>query len=194
MFPSNLVQQFPSSIHVFPPSSSFFDHEKDGIHFNHHHHHNNQFVNRDCFFHAYNNLAPPPVFPDNIMVRQQQQQLSKGSGFQYSDDNSSLLESVIYPSKKKMANMKKDGHSKIHTSQGPRDRRVRMSIESNVTPQSSFWCQIESKKGSNERASESIMEPKSVLSSPVLYGYQHNVLVSNDLSSQIKYPTFLNLQ
>ncbi|KAI3760875.1 hypothetical protein L1987_51276 [Smallanthus sonchifolius] len=135
MFPSNHVQQFPSSIHVFPPSSSFFDHEKEGIHFNHHHyhhhHHNNQFVNGDCFFHAYNNLAPPQVFTDNIMVRQhhQQQQLSKGSGFHYSDDNSSLLESVIYPSKEKMSNMKKDGHSKIHTAQGPRDRRVRMSIE-----------------------------------------------------------------
>nr|WGT69862.1 CYC2d [Tagetes erecta] len=312
MFPSNLVQQFPSSIHVFPPSTtSFFDLEKDGIHFNHHHyhhhhHHNNQFLNGDCFLHAYNALAPPPVVTDNIMVRQPQQ-VSKGSGFHYSDDNSSLLESVIYPSNKKLSNIKKDGHSKIHTAQGPRDRRVRMSIDvarkffylqdllgfdkasrtldwlftksktaimelveearrgctsstrattdqyelvfqenvkrsrsdeddkgqkkpgskcfegkkkrkyrsvvdvnhsrtearararertkeklqnknldsaSNVTPQSSFWTQNESKKGNNN---ERTSEPS------VLYGYHHNGLMSNDLSSQMKYAGFLNL-
>lgn len=308
MFPSNLVQQFPPSIHVFSPSAtSFFDLEKDGIHFNHHHyhhhhHHNNQFGNGDCFLHAYNGLAPPPVIADNIMVRQQQQQqqVSKGSGFHYSDDNSSLLDSIIYPSKKKLSNMKKDGHSKIHTAQGPRDRRVRMSIDvarkffylqdllgfdkasrtidwlftrsktaimelveetrrcssstrattdqyevvfeesvkrsisdeeekgrkkasgskcfegkkkrkyrsvvdvnhsrtearararertkeklqnkkvdsaSNVTQHSSFWTQNESKKGE----------------SSVMYGYHHNGLMSNDLSSQMKYAGFLNL-
>ncbi|KAJ0457564.1 putative transcription factor TCP family [Helianthus annuus] len=305
MFPSNLVQPHPSSIHVFPSSSSLFDLEKDGVHFHHHyhHHHNNQFINGDCFFHGYN-TAPPPVLTDNI----------KGSGFHYSDDHNSLLEAVIYPSKKKVANMKKDGHSKIHTAQGPRDRRVRMSIdvarkffylqdllgfdkasktldwlftkskiaikelveemkhcsspgatdqcedvfqetlkrsgeeldkgekkksapkfvdakkkrkyrsvvdvnqsraearararertkeklqskklddESKKVPhESSFWSQIESKKAFNERTNESIMEPKIPMSSSVVYGYQHNFLVPNDSSSQIKYTSFLNL-
>ncbi|XP_076908917.1 uncharacterized protein LOC143566000 [Bidens hawaiensis] len=326
MFSSNHVQQLPPSIHVFPPSTSFFDLEKDGVHFNHHHyhhhlhHHNNQCVNGECFYHAYNTLAPPPQ-------QMQHQQPCKGSGFHYSDDNSNLLESVIYPSKKKVPNMKKDGHSKIHTAQGPRDRRVRMSIDvarkffylqdllgfdkasktldwlftksktaikelveemkhcsspgatdkcevvfqetlktrsdeedkgkkkkptpkyvdgkkkrkyrsvvdvnhsraearararertkeklqtkkldnesknvmrdcyhslspSNLTQQSSFWSQIESKKECNERTGESIMKPKVPMSSSVLYGYQHNVLVPNDLSSQVKYTSFLNL-
>nr|AXM05082.1 cycloidea-like protein [Cosmos bipinnatus] len=321
MFSSNPFQQLPSSIHVFHPSTSFFDLEKDGVHFNHHHyhhhhhHHNNQFVNGDCFHHAYNSLPPPPP---------QHQQSYKGSGLHYSDENSSLLESVIYPSKKKVPNMKKDGHSKIHTAQGPRDRRVRMSIDvarkffylqdllgfdkasktldwlftksktaikelveemkhcsspgatdkcevvfqetlksrsdegqkkkptpkyvegkkkrkyrsivdvnqsraearararerakeklqtkkldneskkvirdcyhsgspSNVTQQSSFWSQIESKKEYNERIYETIIEPKVSMSSSVLYGYHHNVLVPNDLSSQTKYTSFLNL-
>nr|AXM05104.1 cycloidea-like protein [Galinsoga parviflora] len=285
MFSSNPFQQLPSSIHVFPPSSSFFEPEKDGFHFNHHHyhhhhHHNNQFGNGDCFFHAYNSLAPPPVITDNIMVRQHQ----------YSDDNSSLLESVIYPCKKKMSNMKKDGHSKIHTAQGPRDRRVRMSIEvarkffylqdllgfdkasktldwlftksktaikevveagkhrssQGATDQyevvfqetlkrrsdeedkgqkkSALKCVDGKKKRKHrsvvdvnqsraearararertkeklqnkkldERVSESNMLPKIPMSSPVLYGYQPNGLVSNDLNSQIKFAGFLNL-
>nr|AXM05013.1 cycloidea-like protein [Berkheya purpurea] len=320
--------QLPSSIHVFPPSSSFFDLEKDGVYFNHHNP-NNQFVTGDCFFHAYNNLAPPPVVTDNIMVRQHQ--LGKGSGLQYCDDNNHLLESVIYPSRKKVANTKKDGHSKINTAQGPRDRRVRLSIEvaqkffylqdllgfdkasktldwlftksqtaikelveemkhcssssatdqcevvfqetikrgtdeedkgqkkksapkyvegkrkkmtrkyksgvdvnqsraearararertkeklhnkklddeskkvpddcyrpispSNLTLQSSFWSQIDSQNDYNDRTGESIMEPKNSTPSSVLYGYQHNLVASNDLSSQTKYTSFLNLQ
>nr|AXM05049.1 cycloidea-like protein [Aster indicus] len=131
MFSSNPFQQFPSSIHVFPSSSSFFDLEKDGVHFNHPNpnlSHNSHFVTGDRFFHAYNSLPPSPVITDNTVVMQQEM-LSKRSAFQYYDDNSNLLESVIYPSKKKMSNMKKDGHSKIHTAQGPRDRRVRLSIE-----------------------------------------------------------------
>nr|AXM05087.1 cycloidea-like protein [Bidens pilosa] len=309
MVSSNPFQQLPSSIHVFPPSTSFFDLEKEGVHFNHHHyhhhlhHHNNQCVNGECFYHTYNTLAPPP------------QQLQHQQPCHYSDDNSNLLESVIYPSKKKVPNTKKDGHSKIHTAQGPRDRRVRMSIDvarkffylqdllgfdkasktldwlftksktaikelveemkhcsspgatdncevvfqetlktrsdeegkgqkrkpapkyvdgkkkrkyrsvvdvnhsraeararargrtkeklqtkkldtkspSNVTQQSSFWSQIESKTEYNERTGESIMKPKVPMSSSVVYGYQHNVLVPNDLSSQIKYTSLLNL-
>nr|AXM04974.1 cycloidea-like protein [Adenocaulon himalaicum] len=123
MFSSNPFPQLPSSFHVFPPQNSFFELEKDGVFFNHHKH-NNQFVSGDCFLHAYNNLAPPPI-TDNItpckqdFVREQQ----------YCDDNSHLLESVIYSPKKKMTTSKKDGHSKIYTAQGPRDRRVRLSIE-----------------------------------------------------------------
>ncbi|GJY55629.1 RAY1-like protein [Tanacetum coccineum] len=121
MFSSNpFHQQVPSSIHVFQPSS-FFDLEKDGVYMNRQNY-NNQFDTGDCFYNA-----PPPVVNSNIMDRQQQ--VCKESEFQYCDDNSQLLESVIYHTKKKMVNSKKDGHSKIHTAQGPRDRRVRLSID-----------------------------------------------------------------
>nr|ACC54348.1 CYCLOIDEA-like 3 [Gerbera hybrid cultivar] len=126
MFSSNPFPQLPPSIHVFPPQNSFFELEKDGDYLNNHDH-NNQFVSGDCFFNAYNNIAPPPV-TDNI-TEHQNQQLSKGSGLQYCDDNNHFLESVAYSSKKKMGTSKKDGHSKIYTAQGPRDRRVRLSIE-----------------------------------------------------------------
>nr|AXM05028.1 cycloidea-like protein [Tephroseris rufa] len=126
MFSSNPFQHIPSSIHVYP-SSSFFDLEKDGVPFNHHND-INQFVSGDCIFDAYGGLVHPPVIEDNIIVRQQEL-ITEESGFHYCDDKSNLLESVIYSSKKKMTNMKKDGHSKIHTAQGPRDRRVRLSIE-----------------------------------------------------------------
>nr|AXM05042.1 cycloidea-like protein [Osteospermum ecklonis] len=309
MFSSNPFQQLPSTIHVYPPSGSLFDLEKDGVHLNQ----NNHFVTGDCFYHA-----PLPVVTDH-MVRH------------YCDYNNNLLESVTYPSKKKMTNLKKDGHSKIHTAQGPRDRRVRLSIEvarkffylqdllgfdkasktldwlftksktaikelveemkhssssgatdqcevfqetimrisnekdkgekkksvpnvlegkrkktarkyksgvdvnqsrvearararertkeklqnqkldddskkvhddcyrpvspSNITPQSSFWSQIESQNEYNDKsAGESTMQPIVSMTSSMLYSYQHNLLVPNDLSSQIKYTSFLNLQ
>nr|GEV05205.1 hypothetical protein [Tanacetum cinerariifolium] len=110
----------PSSIHVFQPSS-FFDLEKDGVYMNRQNY-NSQFDTGDGFYNA-----PPPVINSNIMDRQQQ--VCKESEFQYCDDNSQLLESVIYHTQKKMVNSKKDGHSKIHTAQGPRDRRVRLSID-----------------------------------------------------------------
>nr|GEX80561.1 hypothetical protein [Tanacetum cinerariifolium] len=116
----NLDIKVPSSIHVFQPSS-FFDLEKDGVYMNRQNY-NSQFDTGDGFYNA-----PPPVINSNIMDRQQQ--VCKESEFQYCDDNSQLLESVIYHTQKKMVNSKKDGHSKIHTAQGPRDRRVRLSID-----------------------------------------------------------------
>ncbi|KAI7727712.1 hypothetical protein M8C21_008344 [Ambrosia artemisiifolia] len=234
------------------------------------------------------------------MVRQQQQQLCKGPGFLYNNYHNSLLDEVLCPSKKKVTNIKKDGHSKIHTAQGPRDRRVRMSIDvarkffylqdmlgfdkasktldwlftksktaikelveemkQCSSPGATDQCEVvfqellkrrddeeeekglkkksgskyvdakkkrkyrsvvdvnqsraearararertkekmqnkkldESKKEYNERTSVSIMEPKIPMSSSMLYGnYQHNALVANGLSSQIKYTSFLNL-
>ncbi|PWA46053.1 flower asymmetry transporter CYC1 [Artemisia annua] len=121
MFSSNpFHQQVPSSIHVFQPSS-FFDLENDGVYVKHQNY-NSQFDTGGCVYNA-----PPPVVNSNIMERQHQ--VCKESEFQYCDDNSQLLESVIYHTKKKMVNSKKDGHSKIHTAQGPRDRRVRLSID-----------------------------------------------------------------
>nr|AXM04973.1 cycloidea-like protein [Adenocaulon himalaicum] len=117
MFSSNPFPQIPSSIYVAPhPSSSFFDLDKNGCFFNHHEHNSNPFLSGDRSVHAYNYNSNP-------------QDLVRHQGLQYCDDHNDLLESVIYPSKKKIATLKNDGHSKIYTSQGPRDRRVRLSIE-----------------------------------------------------------------
>nr|AXM05017.1 cycloidea-like protein [Doronicum orientale] len=92
---------FPSSIHDFyPPSGVFFSQEKDGVYFNHHH-----YVAGDCSF----DHAPPPPPPP---IKQP------------------CSDSVISPSRKRVnAASKKDRHSKIFTAQGPRDRRVRLSID-----------------------------------------------------------------
>nr|AXM04988.1 cycloidea-like protein [Myripnois dioica] len=104
---------FPSSTHGFPPPSGiFFGHEKDGVYFNHH-----PYVAGDCSFdYASNTIALPPS-------------PVKGSGLQFFDNHNHLPDSVISPSKKRVAASKKDRHSKIFTAQGARDRRVRLSIE-----------------------------------------------------------------
>ncbi|KAI3503178.1 hypothetical protein L1887_31615 [Cichorium endivia] len=106
----NFSNPFPSSIHGFPPSSGvFFGQEKDGVHFNPH-----PFIAGDCSVN--HSPAPPPI---------------KGSITQNSDNRNhlNLSESVISPSRKRVAASKKDRHSKIFTAQGPRDRRVRLSID-----------------------------------------------------------------
>ncbi|XP_076881061.1 transcription factor CYCLOIDEA-like [Bidens hawaiensis] len=122
MFSANIFQQLPSSTHAFSPSSYSFELENDGIiHLNHHHHNNisNQFVNGDCFFQE--NNAP----------------LGQGLGLQSSnDDQSGLLESVIYPYVNKATNTKKYSRRKIETAQGPRDGRVRMSMDVAIK----FFC------------------------------------------------------
>nr|AXM04963.1 cycloidea-like protein [Calycera herbacea] len=102
MFSSNPFPQLTSSVHGFPPPSNPFF-ETDTLYF-HHHNNNHPFVSGDC---------PPPPAPENISQQQQQQLL--------------IMRSVISPAK--MAAVKKDRHSKIHTAQGPRDRRVRLSID-----------------------------------------------------------------
>nr|AXM05086.1 cycloidea-like protein [Bidens pilosa] len=123
MFSSNPFPQIPSPIHVSHP---FFDLQKDDVYFTHHEHNNNNpFVTGgDSFnFHSYNGFSPPPpaVCTDEH---------EGGAGLQYCEDYyNDLLESVVYPSKKKVVTSKKDGHSKIYTAQGPRDRRVRLSID-----------------------------------------------------------------
>ncbi|XP_023746487.1 transcription factor CYCLOIDEA [Lactuca sativa] len=119
MFSSNLSQKIPSSSHVSPTFSSFF--EKVGFYFSHHENNSNPFV------------SPPPSSPPPEVTANTQdltcQQVQEGSVLQYSDDYDDLLESIVYPCKKKTVNSKKDGHSKINTAQGPRDRRVRLSID-----------------------------------------------------------------
>nr|AXM04983.1 cycloidea-like protein [Atractylodes lancea] len=135
MFSSN---PFPSFTNVFPPPNSFFDHQEDDVHFNFHQRNDDPFISDEYFFHAYNTTAPPPppvmenfttIIKHDFARRQQQQQLSEGSGLQYCEDHDDLLDSVISSCKKKLVASKKDGHSKIYTARGPRDRRVRLSIE-----------------------------------------------------------------
>ncbi|KAJ0526865.1 putative transcription factor TCP family [Helianthus annuus] len=48
---------------------------------------------------------------------------------QFYEDHDDLLESVVSSYKKKIVTTKKDGHSKICTAGGLRDRRVRLSID-----------------------------------------------------------------
>nr|XP_043616197.1 transcription factor CYCLOIDEA-like [Erigeron canadensis] len=116
MFSSNPFPHLSSSANVlFPPTNSFFDHEKDDVEFH------NSFLSGDYKILAYNNSAKQLVM--------QEQQFSEGSGLQYGEDHDDLLDSVISPYKMKMAALKKDGHSKIETARGPRDRRVRLSID-----------------------------------------------------------------
>nr|AXM04966.1 cycloidea-like protein [Schlechtendalia luzulifolia] len=134
MFPSNPFPQLPSSIHVFPPPNSLFNPEKEAVCFNHHGQNVPPFVSADWVLNAYNIHAPPPPCPlamDNFDTNKQtffsqhQDDLGQVSNLQYYDDHNHLLE----PVRKKMGTRKNDGHSKIFTAQGPRDRRVRLSID-----------------------------------------------------------------
>ncbi|KAL8200625.1 hypothetical protein R6Q57_011964 [Mikania cordata] len=101
---------FPSSIHGLPPSGMFSGQEKDGVYFNHH-----PFFTEE--YYSFDHAPPPPPVKD--------------SGLQNCDDHNhqKLSDSVISPSRKRVAGPKKDRHSKIFTAQGPRDRRVRLSID-----------------------------------------------------------------
>nr|AXM05070.1 cycloidea-like protein [Inula linariifolia] len=126
MFSSNPFSQVPSSTtNVFSPPNSFFDHQKDHeLHFNYHQRIQTPFISGDILFHTYNTPAPPPV-TGNVSA-----QFSEGSVLQDCEDvHDDLSDSVISPYKKKIATSKKDGHSKIYTARGPRDRRVRLSID-----------------------------------------------------------------
>nr|AXM05075.1 cycloidea-like protein [Gaillardia pulchella] len=113
MFSSNPFSHVPSSTNLFSHSSSFFNNEKDDIQFNYHQQINNPSISTDYVCHTFNC----------------QQQNSEGSGMQYFENHKDLLDSVVFPYKNKTVASKKDGHSKIHTAKGPRDRRVRLSID-----------------------------------------------------------------
>ncbi|KAL4568623.1 hypothetical protein LXL04_024238 [Taraxacum kok-saghyz] len=110
----NFSNSFPSPINGFPHSSGvFFTQEKDGIHFNHHHH---PFVAGDC---SLDHVHQPPLPIKESIIQNFDNR-----------NHQNLSESVNSPSKKTLlASSKKDRHSKIFTAQGPRDRRVRLSIE-----------------------------------------------------------------
>ncbi|XP_071713171.1 transcription factor CYCLOIDEA-like [Rutidosis leptorrhynchoides] len=99
MFPTNPFSHLPSSTHVFPPSISFLDHEK--------HHIYNSFQ-----------VASENNFTQDLGV--------EGLGLEQSVDK---YNNHVFGSEKIKKSVKKDHHSKIHTSKGFRDRRVRLSIE-----------------------------------------------------------------
>nr|AXM04984.1 cycloidea-like protein [Atractylodes lancea] len=131
MFSSNPFPQLASSIHVFPPPNSFLDYEKDGVYSNHHHHYhrnNNPSVSGDCCLHAYSPPPPTEKFATSKRDSVEQQQLIQVLGLEHWEDYHHLFGSGVSPTKKRKTS-KKDHHSKIHTAQGPRDRRVRLSIE-----------------------------------------------------------------
>ncbi|XP_076888441.1 uncharacterized protein LOC143538880 [Bidens hawaiensis] len=130
MFSSNPCSQFPSSTSVFSPTNSIFDYEKDdynnnNAHFNYYQQIHNPFLSSqssdfDC--HTYSHPSRPfPVTYDVSTLKQ-----DFGIQPTYSaNHNNDLLESVVFSCNKKMGT----SHSKIHTAQGPRDRRVRLSID-----------------------------------------------------------------
>nr|AMR68929.1 flower asymmetry transporter CYC2a [Chrysanthemum x morifolium] len=116
----NSSNPFPSSCHGFHPPSSFFSgQEKDG---GYHH----PFVAQDCSFnHA--PLPPPPPIKVSHLENYDKNNHNYSNGHDHNHLNSS--DSVISPPRKRVAASKKDRHSKIFTAQGPRDRRVRLSID-----------------------------------------------------------------
>ncbi|KAI3726214.1 hypothetical protein L1987_66012 [Smallanthus sonchifolius] len=102
MFSSEPFSQVPSSTNVFSPPNSFLHYEQeDNAHFNYHHQINNPF----------NNFVCPADQVEDFVLQQQ--------------DHNDLLDSVVSSYKKKLASSKqRDGHSKIYTARGLRDRRV----------------------------------------------------------------------
>ncbi|KAI3784982.1 hypothetical protein L1987_44090 [Smallanthus sonchifolius] len=115
MFSSDPFSQVPSSTNVFSPPNSFLDYEEDNDHFNYHQQINNPFYTSNDF------VCPA----DQVTTLKQDFVLQQ----QYSEDHNDLLDSVVSSYKKKMASSKRDGHSKIYTARGLRDRRVRLSID-----------------------------------------------------------------
>nr|BBE14739.1 cycloidea-like 2a protein [Dahlia pinnata] len=110
----------PSSIHGLPPSSIFLGQEKDGVYFNHH----PFFPGEYCSFDP-----PPPVKELSGLQTSDNNNNNNSNNTNNNDGHLKLSDSVISPSRKRVAASKKDRHSKIFTAQGPRDRRVRLSID-----------------------------------------------------------------
>ncbi|XP_076883327.1 uncharacterized protein LOC143532067 [Bidens hawaiensis] len=106
---------FPSSIHGLPPSSIFLGQEEDGVFFNHH-----QFFTGE--YYSFDHPPPPPVKDSGL-------QNPENNNNNNNNNNLKLSDSLISPSRKRVAASKKDRHSKIFTAKGPRDRRVRLSID-----------------------------------------------------------------
>lgn len=112
MFSTNPFPHLTSSIQVSPPSNSFLDLEKDDPYFYHNHMSNNPFDPGDCF-------------PGREKFSTGNLNLLEELGLEKYDEDTHIFESDT----KQNHTSKKDHHSKIHTAQGPRDRRVRLSIE-----------------------------------------------------------------
>ncbi|KAJ0726892.1 putative transcription factor TCP family [Helianthus annuus] len=109
---------FTSSIHGLPPSSNIFlGQEKDGVYFN------PFFTGEYCSF-------DPPIKESELQNCENNNNNDNNKNNHNNNNNHlKLSDSVISPSRKRVAASKKDRHSKIFTAQGPRDRRVRLSID-----------------------------------------------------------------
>ncbi|KAF5791842.1 putative transcription factor TCP family [Helianthus annuus] len=109
MSSSNPFPHPTSTIHyVFPPSNCYLDQEKDDLYTDH----PNPFLSGDCL-----------MAKEDITTSKKD--LVEEIGLEQCDEYNNLFWSEIQNKK----SSKKDHHSKIHTAQGPRDRRVRLSIE-----------------------------------------------------------------
>ncbi|KAI3768423.1 hypothetical protein L2E82_19091 [Cichorium intybus] len=134
MFSSNPFPEFPFSPNVYFPSNFLFDSEKDTACFNYHLNNNYPFISGACFPDHYNSFADPSPTIENITtitrdINTKQQDFSEEPVLESFQDHDGLLESVISFSEKKPRASNKDWHSKIYTARGPRDRRVRLSID-----------------------------------------------------------------
>ncbi|GJZ96321.1 cycloidea-like protein [Tanacetum coccineum] len=108
MFSTNPYSQLASSIHVIPTYNSLLEHENDDIYINYNHHHSNS-----------------PILAEGCIDPFGEKDFVEGLGFQQCEESNHVIGSEV----KKEKISKKDHHSKVHTAQGPRDRRVRLSIE-----------------------------------------------------------------
>ncbi|KAI3768420.1 hypothetical protein L2E82_19086 [Cichorium intybus] len=134
MFSSNPFPELPSSPNVYFPSNFLFHHERDTACFNYHLNNSDPFIFGDRFHDDYNSFADPSPTIENITtitrdINTKQQHFSEEPVLESSQDHDDILESVISCSGKKTRASNKDGHSKIYTAHGPRDRRVRLSID-----------------------------------------------------------------
>ncbi|KAJ9564193.1 hypothetical protein OSB04_000159 [Centaurea solstitialis] len=112
----NSSNPFPSSIHGFPPPSSSF-----------YYHHHLPFVAGDCSTATTTTttIAPPLLPITKVSEVVQCCDINNNN-----NNHNNHFSSISCPSKKnRVAGPKKDRHSKIFTAQGPRDRRVRLSID-----------------------------------------------------------------
>nr|AXM05067.1 cycloidea-like protein [Achillea acuminata] len=108
MFSTNPYSQLASSIHVIPTYNSLLEHENDDIYINYNHHHSNS-----------------PGLAEGSLNPFGEKDFVEGLGFEQCEESNHVIRSEV---KKEKISMK-DHHSKVLTAQGPRDRRVRLSIE-----------------------------------------------------------------
>ncbi|PSS30571.1 Transcription factor CYCLOIDEA like [Actinidia chinensis var. chinensis] len=124
---SNSINAFPllsSSYHLSPP---FFGHDGADIFLHHDHSHSHghpDLLANDLL--TVNSPVIDTIFGMSVSNKLPSNTNQETNGVLISGNHSSDPHSVLIPSKKVG---KKDRHSKIWTAQGPRDRRVRLSIE-----------------------------------------------------------------
>nr|AXM05101.1 cycloidea-like protein [Flaveria bidentis] len=123
MFSSAPFQEFPLSPNLL------IENEKDCVYLNYHQNSGDPFINDGGFFHS------PVMEGSTFTIKQDfvghRQHYAEGPVLESCEDHYDLLDAVVSCSKakKKTVVYEKDGHGKIYTSRGFRERRVRLSIE-----------------------------------------------------------------